>query len=575
MSTVYQFDSVSQDTYLTNDGKWNIDTQNGPFYYTIIPLEVGKFYKVTLQNVTTLSHFRVAQADSNEIGTATLSFMGYMNTPTNGYSFYCPARKNFLICYGGTANGGEVVIEDSKSLPTLQTLAGTTWKFNDTILFLANFTTFRVNFNVLSGDYYTTKFISIYLSSYLYYKYPYGGGTANVKVCSTKSVWYSEDYKTIKIIDGEDATNEIFIDWMLSNATLVEEEPTATVITYNGSTIATLEAGQTATIKTAETEVEHDIVVKAGGAKAEEVESTHALYNGVKLPKIPEDVLAQYPYAWIRKNTSSGNYDLVFAATSWFITTNMYCVEGESAILPWYTVPIATADSAMSWTFNKNTTGNFAVDADRPVFWSNHDIPNGFATDIYFEGTEPEPIEEEPEATETTPIVITYDGKEIASLKAGQTATVKCANTEADFDIVVSAKAEEDDSIVGTWVINDTVAKHAISGQSGYLLSITGTFNNFVNDNYILTTYNAQYLFASSEDTVIGTADTLTSGRANCFKSANTNCHWGSFYQEAKQDNQYAAHYTAVRTITITECDRTQEHYQHWAKWLKANATKQ
>ena len=52
---------------------------------------------------------------------------------------------------------------------------------------------------------------------------------------------------------------------------LESEEPTtstATVITYNGSTIATLEAGQTATIKTAETEVDHDIIVKAGSGSS-------------------------------------------------------------------------------------------------------------------------------------------------------------------------------------------------------------------------------------------------------------------------------------------------------------------
>ena len=44
-----------------------------------------------------------------------------------------------------------------------------------------------------------------------------------------------------------------------------EEPTTATVITYNGETIATLEAGQKATIKAAEYEFEHDIVFKAGG----------------------------------------------------------------------------------------------------------------------------------------------------------------------------------------------------------------------------------------------------------------------------------------------------------------------
>ena len=69
------------------------------------------------------------------------------------------------------------------------------------------------------------------------------------------------EYTEVTFGEGADATNATLIAWLEANATLVEEEPTATVITYNGSTIATLEAGQTATIKTAETEVEHDIII--------------------------------------------------------------------------------------------------------------------------------------------------------------------------------------------------------------------------------------------------------------------------------------------------------------------------
>lgn len=40
-----------------------------------------------------------------------------------------------------------------------------------------------------------------------------------------------------------------------------------TTIAYNDSTITTLEAGQTVTIKTAETKLEHDIIVTAGEQK--------------------------------------------------------------------------------------------------------------------------------------------------------------------------------------------------------------------------------------------------------------------------------------------------------------------
>ena len=71
------------------------------------------------------------------------------------------------------------------------------------------------------------------------------------------------------------------------------EEPTATVITYNGSTIASLEAGQTATIKTAETEVDYDIVVKAGEQKEPSLQEKTATENGDVLPDEGYDGLSK------------------------------------------------------------------------------------------------------------------------------------------------------------------------------------------------------------------------------------------------------------------------------------------
>ena len=82
----------------------------------------------------------------------------------------------------------------------------------------------------------------------------------SLRYCSPSNADY-EKLRTLTITGGDDVEDETFISWFTANATLIEEEPSATVITYNGSTIATLEAGQTATIKTAETEVEHDIII--------------------------------------------------------------------------------------------------------------------------------------------------------------------------------------------------------------------------------------------------------------------------------------------------------------------------
>lgn len=112
-------------------------------------------------------------------------------------------------------------------------------------------------------------------------------------------------------------------------------------------------------------------------------------YNGVLLPEIPSDVLAEYPYCWIRKNTTSGNYDLVFGKQSWYNNNGMYCQDETSE--PWYVIPINGSENATEWIFNKTATGTFGVDSSRTVMWSNFDIPNGSATSttIYFSGNQP------------------------------------------------------------------------------------------------------------------------------------------------------------------------------------------
>lgn len=108
-------------------------------------------------------------------------------------------------------------------------------------------------------------------------------GCTLIKVSATQNEEYKIPYRIPANGDGTTATDacrsmigdsggtfqvtpSINTTYYTSNEVIYvdEEEPTATVITYDGKTIATLEAGQMATIKTAETEVEHDIVVKAG-----------------------------------------------------------------------------------------------------------------------------------------------------------------------------------------------------------------------------------------------------------------------------------------------------------------------
>lgn len=157
----------------------------------------------------------------------------------------------------------------------------------------------------------------------------------------------------------------------------------AGTITYNGAETS-VEAGQTATMECEDKKMLTDVVI--------EVIATHALYNWVRLPIIPEDVLASYPYAWIRHNTTSGYYDLFFSPEA-FYAVDSSTISGSGITKPWYRVEIATAESATGWTYYKDSTANLALGTARTVLWSNHDIPNGSATatDIYFYGTDPVP----------------------------------------------------------------------------------------------------------------------------------------------------------------------------------------
>ena len=117
-------------------------------------------------------------------------------------------------------------------------------------------------------------------------------------------------------------------------------------------------------------------------------------YNGVLLPELPADALAQYPYAWIRKNTTTGYYNLILTALQPYLYTDGTSIaygSGTSTTCVLYNIAISSAESATEWTYeNKNNTWH-GLDSARTVLWSNHDIPNGSATatEIYFNGSEP------------------------------------------------------------------------------------------------------------------------------------------------------------------------------------------
>ena len=190
-------------------------------------------------------------------------------------------------------------------------------------------------------------------------------------------------------------------------------------IKFKGQPIVEMTDTGTKTLKTAGKYCEDDITVEyskpAGGDHTYQVGNAVSIfemntdmfetravehiikkyyYNGVLLPEIPADVLAQYPYAWIRKNTTTGYYNLILTALQPYLYTDGTSIaygSGTSTTCVSYNIAISSAESATVWAYANTEDTWQGLDSARTVLWSNHDIPNGSATatEIYFEGSEP------------------------------------------------------------------------------------------------------------------------------------------------------------------------------------------
>ena len=113
-------------------------------------------------------------------------------------------------------------------------------------------------------------------------------------------------------------------------------------------------------------------------------------YNGVTLPSIPTEHFATHPFVWIRKNLSSGYYDLCMDTAQWYYNNNNGIYPTASTTQYWYRIPIATAGACTEWEFYKETTGGYTIDESRVVLWSLQDISNGKkSTTVYFNETSP------------------------------------------------------------------------------------------------------------------------------------------------------------------------------------------
>ena len=204
---------------------------------------------------------------------------------------------------------------------------------------------------------------------------------------------------------GEQATPVIEVsNGGLITATAGDKSATKQLSTQSGKTITPGPAEQIAVA--AGKYVTGDIVVAAvqsgGGSMGRVVENvvnisaevsaswdyvyTHALYNGVRLPIIPEDVLAEYPYAFVVK-FEAGTYHLYAGTEKAYYGNNQLNIPTSSR---------ARYDqSGTAWAlYSTYTTSTFFAAGTTPV-WSNFDVPNGSpdSSTIYFNGTEPVPTD--------------------------------------------------------------------------------------------------------------------------------------------------------------------------------------
>lgn len=117
-------------------------------------------------------------------------------------------------------------------------------------------------------------------------------------------------------------------------------------------------------------------------------------YNGVPLPEIPQEVLAEAPYCWIKKDDIDGCYELIMGEGE-YILLGGSMKNGQATPPPLYKIPISDSGNADGWGVQQDHihTG-FTLDEYRTILWSNFDVYD-FDTSghpLYFEATEPVPV---------------------------------------------------------------------------------------------------------------------------------------------------------------------------------------
>ena len=216
-------------------------------------------------------------------------------------------------------------------------------------------------------------------------------------------------------------------------------------------------------------------------------------FNDIKLPMLPTEYLSSNPYVFIRKNNTSGFYDLVLGASAWYYnSSNFYVSPSGTDLCYWYRIPIVDSESYIEWKYYQSTTGSFGLDSKRTLFWSLQDIPNGKnSSTIYFVATYPTPT-----ITNTTKYLVRDSGK-IYTVVDGALSEIT-GTLNADLFINSGADAIPDGALLMTlsapevlcWTDSDT------------LPTLTATVKGIPNGQYISKVIDMSNAFISGINNV-------------------------------------------------------------------------
>ena len=113
------------------------------------------------------------------------------------------------------------------------------------------------------------------------------------------------------------------------------------------------------------------------------------LYNGVRLPKLPEWDRERYPFALWVESTKSTTYGLyVFPSVPIMLSNGNLRVSAEGFVSPYYVFANGAWKEPREYTSNDGTarfTNN--------IFWVSHDLLNEDGS-VYLQGTAPIPVYE-------------------------------------------------------------------------------------------------------------------------------------------------------------------------------------